>query len=451
MGDVLLTHSNHVYSDRKQTEKMQPYPPLQTLLVAAVLREHEKEVALFDPSLVPPDEGFASALERNRPDCVLVCEDDFNFLSKMCLLRNRELAFRMAALARERGITIYAHGADASDHVRDYLAAGFDAVLIGEVETTALEVAQGQPLSEIRGLAYGKPGSPRYTTPREPRPSLDTLPLPAWDLVDTDRYRQAWVGAHGYFSLNINASRGCPYRCNWCAKPIYGHGYRVRTARSVASEMLHLKHTYHPDHIWFTDDIFALSGKWAIEFAAAVQGMGAQIPFKMQSRCDLMTRGTVGALRDAGCAEVWIGAESGAQSVLDAMDKAVRVEQIYEARENLRRHGIRTCFFLQFGYPGETWAEIEQTIRMVRETAPDDVGVSISYPMPGTKFYDLVSGQLGTKKNWGDSNDLSMMFKGAYSSEFYRALSDAVHLQVRGGDGLSTAWDRVSELREAAS
>jgi anaerobic magnesium-protoporphyrin IX monomethyl ester cyclase len=449
MGDVLLTHSNHVYSDRKQTDKMQPYPPLQTLLVAAVLREHQNGVVLFDSALVPPDEGFISALGRSRPDFVLVCEDDFNFLSKMCLLRNRELAFGMAALARERGIAIYAHGADASDHIRDYLAAGFDAVLIGEVETTALELAQGLPLSEIRGLAYGNPASPRYSTPRELRPALDTLPLPAWDLIDVDLYRQAWVGAHGYFSLNINASRGCPYRCNWCAKPIYGHSYRVRTARSVASEMLHLKHRYQPDHIWFTDDIFALSGKWTTEFAAAVQDMGAQIPFKMQSRCDLMTRGTVGALRDAGCAEVWIGAESGAQSVLDAMDKAVRVEQIYEARENLRRHGIRTCFFLQFGYPGETWAEIEQTIRMVRETAPDDVGVSISYPMPGTKFYDLVASQLGTKKNWADSNDLSMMFQGAYSSEFYRALSDAVHLQVRGGDGLSMAWDRVAELREA--
>jgi anaerobic magnesium-protoporphyrin IX monomethyl ester cyclase len=213
--------------------------------------------------------------------------------------------------------------------------------------------------------------------------------------------------------------------------------------------MLHLKRNYHPDHIWFTDDIFALSGKWTHAFAAAVQELDAQIPFKMQSRCDLMTRATVGALRDAGCAEVWIGAESGAQSVLDAMEKAVRVEQIYEARENLRRHGIRTCFFLQFGYPGETWTEIEQTIRMVRETAPDDVGVSISYPLPGTKFYDLVSSQLGTKQNWSESNDLSMMFQGAYSSEFYRALSEAVHLQVRGGDGLATAWDRVTQLREA--
>jgi anaerobic magnesium-protoporphyrin IX monomethyl ester cyclase len=449
MPDILLTHSNHVYSDQKQVRKMQPYPPLQTLLVAAVLREHGINVSLFDPALITPRDGFLAELEARRPRCVMVCEDDFNFLSKMCLLRNRELAFWMAAMAKERGIPVYAHGSDASDRVREYLAAGFDGVLIGEVETTALELAQGKPLAEIRGLAYADTGMPRYNAPRELRTSLDTLPIPAWDLVDMERYRRAWIEAHGYFSLNVVSSRGCPYRCNWCAKPIYGHNYHVRTPGSVAAEMSQLKRTYDPDHIWFADDIFALSPKWTYEFATAVQKMEAQIPFKMQSRCDLMTRGTVSALRDAGCREVWMGAESGAQSVLDAMNKAIRVEQIYEARENLRRHGIRACFFLQFGYPGETWTEIEQTIRMVRETAPDDVGISISYPLPGTKFFDMVANQLGKKSNWSDSNDLSMMFRGTYSSEFYRALSEALHLEVRGGDGLNMAWNRVGELREA--
>jgi anaerobic magnesium-protoporphyrin IX monomethyl ester cyclase len=108
-----------------------------------------------------------------------------------------------------------------------------------------------------------------------------------------------------------------------------------------------------------------------LAFAEAVERTGgAQVPFKMQSRCDLMTRDTVQALKRAGCAEVWMGAESGSQKILDAMDKGTRVRDIYQARENLRRHGIRACFFLQFGYPGEGWSEIEATIRMVRETQP---------------------------------------------------------------------------------
>src|ERR1700685_4141904 len=98
MADILLPHSNHLYSDRKQVKKMQPYPPLQTLLAAAALRERGISVGLFDTTLENP-EGFEAVLEVHRPRLVVVCEDDFNFLSKMCLGRNRELAFSMAAAA----------------------------------------------------------------------------------------------------------------------------------------------------------------------------------------------------------------------------------------------------------------------------------------------------------------------------------------------------------------
>jgi anaerobic magnesium-protoporphyrin IX monomethyl ester cyclase len=451
MADVLLTHSNHLFFDRKQIKKMQPYPPLQTLLAAAALREHGMSVALFDATLNAPEEGFAAAIEAHRPRLAIVCEDDFNFLSKMCLERNRELAFSMAAAAVVRGIPIATHGSDASDHVLEYLDAGFDSVLIGEVETTLVELAEGRPRASIRGLAYRDGWSVHRNAPRELRTDLGTLPLPAWDLVNMDQYRKAWQRAHGYFSLNMVSSRGCPYRCNWCAKPIYGNSYHARPPLSVASEMRHLKATVQPDHIWFADDIFALSPKWTFAFADAVESLDAQVPFKMQSRCDLMTRDTVGALRRAGCMEVWMGAESGSQGILDAMDKGARVRDIYRARENLRSHGIRACFFLQFGYPGETWSEIEETIRMVRETQPDDIGVSVSYPLPGTRLYEKVRAQLGRKSNWSDSADLAMMFCGDYSSEFYRALADALHAEVRGLSlDKAAAWARVQELERTS-
>ena len=454
MADVLLAHSNHVYFDRKQTQKMQPYPPLQTLLAAAVLRRAGIHVALFDATLNAPETGFQETLSRHNPKLVVVCEDDFNFITKMCLVRNRQLAFWMGATARSKGIMTAVHGSDASDHAAEYLRESFDAALIGEVETTLLELAQNRPLDSIRGLAYRDLRQIHYNPPRELRTDLDSLPLPAWDLIDVAQYRHAWTQAHGYFSLNMAASRGCPYRCNWCAKPIYGNNYHARSPQSVAEEMLYLKTRLQPDHIWFADDIFSLSPKWTTAFADSVEALNAQVPFKMQSRCDLMTRDTVGALRRAGCAEVWMGAESGSQQILDAMDKGIRVGQIFEARENLRRHGIRAGFFLQFGYPGETWEEIEKTIGVVRKARPDDVGISVSFPLPGTKFHALVAGQMGTQANWSDSGDLSMMFQGVYSSEFYRALADAIHLEVRSGRdaaGCEAAWNRVHELEPAAT
>jgi len=194
--------------------------------------------------------------------------------------------------------------------------------------------------------------------------------------------------------------------------------------------MRQLKCDFGAGHLWFADDIFGLRPKWVRELATEVERLDAAIPFKMQSRVDLMTAGNVSSLRRAGCAEVWMGAESGSQKILDAMDKGTRVEQIAKARENLRHEGIRACYFLQFGYPGETWQDIQNTIRLVRDTRPDEIGVSVSYPLPGTKFFDRVQAQLGEKTNWSDSEDLSMMFQGAYTNEFYRALHDALHAQV---------------------
>lgn len=438
MADILLTHSYHLFFDRKQARKMKPYPPLGTLYAAGLLRERGFSVALFDSMLENPETGFERALAEHRPQVVAVYEDNFNFLSKMCLTRMREVAFRILGLSKAAGAITIANGSDASDHVAEYLHRGFDYVLIGEGEWTLLELVERLrssrhlPVSDIRGLAYlDQPGQRLVrTAPRGLMPSLDELPLPAWDLVDGQRYRNAWTHAHGYFSLNMVSSRGCPYHCNWCAKPIYGTSYNARSPEAVAKEMRLLKDRFSPDHLWFADDIFALKPHWTERFAEAVRELEAVIPFQVQSRVDLMTLETALSLADAGCTEVWVGAESGSQRILDAMEKGSRVNQILEARRNLRAAGVRACFFLQFGYPGETWEDIQLTIDLVRRARPDDIGVSVSYPLPGTKFYARVKEQLQAKTNWEDSDDLAMMFRGTYTGEFYRALRDALHLEV---------------------
>jgi radical SAM superfamily enzyme YgiQ (UPF0313 family) len=419
--DVLLTHANHLFADPKQVRKMQPYPPLHTLLAAADLRRAGHSVALFDTTFEPPLPGFARALSRHRPRLVAIIEDNFNFLTKMCLTQNREHALAMIGQARGAGLPVLVNGSDATDRPEVYGQAGAT-VLPGRPERRLLEEAAAL-LPEAR--------------PAKPGPAS----APAWDLIDLAPYRRAWREAHGRFSLHLVSSRGCPYRCNWCAKPIFGADYQVRPARAVAEEMAHAKNTLRAEHIWFADDIFALSNRWTLEFAREVEGLNARLPFKMQSRCDLMTRPTVAALAEAGCEEVWMGAESGSQKVLDAMDKDMRVEQIAEARDNLRRHGIRACYFLQFGYPGETWDDIQATLAMVRATRPDDIGVSVSYPLPGTTFHERVAAGLDEKRNWEHSDDLSMIFHGAYDTEFYRALRDAFHAEVEMLNGRSLDTD----------
>lgn len=438
MADVLLTHSYHLYYDPKQVRKMQPYPPLGTLYAAALLRERGYSVAVFDSMLENPERGFVQAIRRHRPRVVAIYEDNFNFLSKMCLSRMRQVAYGMIDAAKATGATVVVNGSDASDHVADYLQRGADLVLLGEAEWTILELAgelldgNGPSLHDINGLAFSDRDAGRIIrTPRRPlMKNLDALPFPARDLIDLEVYRDAWQKAHGFFSLNLVASRGCPYRCNWCAKPIYGDSFHLRSAQSVAEEMSVLKHDCGADHLWFADDIFGLRARWVQELAECVEQHQAALPFKMQSRVDLMKQETVRALKRSGCVETWMGVESGSQKILDSMEKGTRVEQIVKARQNLGQSGIRACYFLQFGYPGEEWADIQRTIQLVHETQPDDIGVSVSYPLPGTRFYELVRGELGSKLNWEDSGDLAMMFKGAYTSEFYRALHDALHAEV---------------------
>jgi radical SAM superfamily enzyme YgiQ (UPF0313 family) len=118
------------------------------------------------------------------------------------------------------------------------------------------------------------------------------------------------------------------------------------------------------------------------------------------------------------------------------MDKGTSVEQIYTATRLLQAAGIEVGFFLQFGYPGETWQDVQLTLKMVRECLPDDVGISVSYPLPGTKFYERVKLQLGEKTNWLDSDDLAMLYHGPYPQEFYRVLHRRVHREFR----MRRAW-----------
>jgi anaerobic magnesium-protoporphyrin IX monomethyl ester cyclase len=463
--DVLLTHSYHLYYDRKQAQKQQPYPPLSTLYAAAMARDAGFSVALFDTMIEDPDRDFQHALEEHQPRLLVICEDSFNFLSKMCLSRMREVSFNMQQQAEAIGVPTVVHGSDSTDNVSAYLNRGFLAVLLGESEQTLVELLDailrnGQQTGwNIPGLAYQKKlhGDVVFSASRPQSPDLDRYPFPARDLANIGSYSTIWRTHHGRSSTNIVASRGCPFRCNWCAKPIYGNKFLLRSADSVAEEMQELKQKYGVEHLWFADDIFALNRHWVQEFADAVERRDAAIPFKIQSRADLLSEDTVDGLKRAGCEEVWMGAESGSQAILDAMDKGLTVDSIRVARKRLGAVGIRASFFLQFGYPGETLTEIEQTIDLVRTTRPDDIGVSVSYPLPGTAFYQRVQEQLGTKRNWVDSQDLSVMFRAAYTDEFYRALRNALHHEVdqyRGALNLDPEhsgeklWDEVYRLEK---
>jgi len=453
MTRILLGQSYYLRFDPKLWRAMQPYPPLGTLYAASYLRQHGYEVALFDAMLAESEEEWGKALDEHKPQYAIIYEDNFNYLSKMCLLRMREAAFKMIHMAKSRGCVVILCGADATDHYAEYLARGADYCLLGEGEETLVELL-GQlsgkreaGLESILGLAFREHGewsvdhgpssilhspSTVHCAPRRPDiTNLDKLPFPAWDLVDIEKYRSIWMKRHGYFSMNMVTTRGCPYHCNWCAKPIWGQRYNSRSPENVAAEMKWIKENFAPDHIWFADDILGLKPGWIEKFALLLREADAVIPFKCLQRADLINEKTASALAKAGCQTVWIGAESGSQKILDAMEKGDQVGDIYNAARLLHQHGIEVGFFLQFGYPGEMWEDVQKTLKMVRECAPDDIGISVSYPLPGTKFFERVKMELGDKQNWVDSDDLAMLYRGPFPTEFYRVLHGRVHYEFR--------------------
>ncbi|MDO8673307.1 MAG: radical SAM protein [Dehalococcoidia bacterium] len=496
MSEVLFGQSYYLGFDAKLWQAMQPYPPLGAMYAASVLRQRGYDVAMFDAMLAGSEAEWEEALERHQPRYAVLYEDNFNYLSKMCLLRMREAAFTMIGMARAHNCTVVVAGADATDHAELYLAAGANFAVLGEGEQSLAElmdcltgksatrgcdnavlechhpnlllfplkdgVAREQAgtshfivssaprvmvnVHEISGLAYrdaAPGGGIARTAGRSDIEDLDSLPFPAWDLIDVPRYKDIWRRRHGNFSLNMVTSRGCPFHCSWCAKPIWGQRHHTRTPENVVAEMLWLKETYQPDHISFADDIFGLTPGWIQRFADLVQQQSVGMPFKCLQRADLLLRGdTIPALKRAGAQMVWLGAESGSDRVLKAMDKGILVDQIREAARRLHEAGIEIGFFLQFGYPGEWRADIDETFRMVRDCRPDDIGVSVSYPLPGTPFYNAIKLQPGAKQNWTDSADLDLMYQGSYPAAFYRKLHGILHKEFRS----RKVWDDLRQL-----
>jgi anaerobic magnesium-protoporphyrin IX monomethyl ester cyclase len=432
---VLFTHSYFLYFDKKQFELSKPFPPLGTIQAASYLRENSFDVSLFDTQFLKDPHQIKSALETQKPDILVIYDDGFNYLNKMCLTNMREAAFEMIKTAKSFVNHILVSSSDSTDHFSLYLDKGADVIIIGEGEETLLEtvtaIKNKESFNNIDGIIFRENNENSSTPKRNNITDLDKLPLPAWDLIDIEQYKKAWQ-KHGYFSINMVTTRGCPYKCTWCAKPIFGYSYNTRSPNHVIAEIKYIKSLVEFDEIWFCDDIFGLKPGWIKEFSNLLKDHNLKINYKIQSRADLILKEEVAEnLKASGCREVWIGAESGSQKILDAMEKGSTVAQIEESTILLKKHGIKTAFFLQFGYLSETWEDIKMTLNMLFRMMPYDLGVSVSYPLPGTKFHSIVESQLKQKSNWSDSDELLLMYKSTYSPKFYKKLHRFIHKRFR--------------------
>lgn len=422
--------------DPKQWKSAMPYPPLGTLYAASLLRESGYEVFFHDVMFAKDPEEIIVSLKKHEPDILVIYDDGFNYLTKMCLTNMREAAFKMSKLASEQGCQVIISSSDSTDQFEKYIHEGADFILIGEAEMTLFELISSlkdeNEFSKIQGLAFKKDDCIVKTPRRAVIKDLDSLPLPAWDLLDIEPYRELWLKNAGYFSINIGTTRGCPFKCNWCAKPIYGNRYNSRSPQNVITELKWLKELYQFDHVWFCDDIFGLKPGWVKEFADLVEKENLQFKYKIQARADLLLQENyIRDLARSGCDNIWMGAESGSQKILDDMEKGTTVEQISGATHLIRKYGMKPSFFIQFGYLGETKEDIRKTIEMINRLLPHEIGISVSYPLPGTGFYEKVKQDLHHKTNWTDSDEMALMFRNTYQPAYYKQLYSYVHRSYR--------------------
>ena len=453
--DLLLTHGYFLYDDPKELQVMKPYAPLGILYLASHLRARNFDIEIFDTTFSSWPE-LQRCLWSTRPAVLGVYAN----------LMTRSNVVRTLRAAKEAGWKTVVGGPEPGAYVEEYLAAGADAVVIGEGEITLeelLPILNGgslEDLHRVHGIAFrGEDGCTQRTPPRALIPEIDGQPWPNRESIAIERYLEVWRQHHGRGSVSLITARGCPYECRWCSHAVYGQTHRRRKPASVVDEVEWILERYSPEMLWFADDVFTIHHGWLAQFAVEMKRRNLRIPFECISRADRLNPQAADLLAQLDCFRIWIGSESGSQRVLDAMGRGVTVEQVQTAVELCKSRGIQTGMFLMWGYEGEELDDIEATIQHVKRSGPDVFLTTVAYPIRGTPYFDEVGERVVGTKKWAEGSDRDFQIRGRHSRQFYqnadRLLRAEVELQhllsldVPGGDGtIVELRQRIDQARE---
>ncbi len=368
----------------------------------------------------------------------------------------RSVCITMVRAAKERGWRIAAGGPDAANYAAEYLERGVDVVVRGEGEGAMAELVRcdwaSADVGKVKGLAYRDPtGNVVFTPPRN-RLEIDSIPWPDRAGVDIDMYQRSWRRRHNHSSLNLITTRGCGYACKWCSHAVFGNSRRQRDAADCAAETEFIHHRYGPDRLWYADDVFTYDAAWLRRYAGELQKRDVHIPFETISRADrLQDPETVRTIARMGCFRIWIGAESGSDRVLRAMNRGVTAEEILRAVRLCRDAGIETGIFIMWGYPGETLEDIEATAEFVLKARPDVFFTTVVHPIKNTPLWHDLDGRLIPPDNWETASDKDIAVLDMLPEEYYRTagrwLKHRAAEEKRRTDGQDPSGDAQLEIR----
>ncbi|MGI6209098.1 MAG: B12-binding domain-containing radical SAM protein, partial [Anaerolineae bacterium] len=290
-----------------------------------------------------------------------------------------------------------------------------DLVVRGEAEDTIIEIMHALEQDRgveadggrrfrpdvwgtIAGLSFRDLEGKVVHNPARPlRQDLDALPWPAYHLFNIERYTNLQPLTDGLQknarAYTLLTSRGCPYQCIYCSKPITGNTWRARAPEKVVEEWAYLVREMRATEIGVTDDVWNLDLDRAKRICRLLidEGLGT-VPWVTihGMRADHTDLELFRLMKQAGCKRVGFGVESGNQAILDAIKKRQKVEQVRAAMANAKAAGLQTMGFFIFGLPGETESTMEDTIRFALELDPDLANFMMADPLPGTEMYEIV-------------------------------------------------------------
>ncbi|HXX69468.1 MAG TPA: radical SAM protein [Polyangiaceae bacterium] len=432
--NVLLTHAYFLDEDPKERQIMRPYPPLGILYLAAYLEERGVSVTVFDTTF-STRATLENRLLNMRPDVVGIYT---NLMTKLNVLRLIRFIRSQPALSATR---IVLGGPEVTHHAEKFLEHGADVIVVGEGEETTHALvsvwSQGSSvadadLTSIAGIVFrDREGRVVRNGARPLMRTLDDLPMPKRDALDLRPYLDAWKARHGKNAISVSTMRGCPYSCRWCSRAVYGESYRRRSPRRVVDEIEAIVARYQPDSLWFVDDVFTINHRWLEELTVELERRDLRVPYECITRADRLDERSVGLLRRSGCFRVWIGAESGSQKVLDAMDRRVKVDRVREMIQLSKKHGIETGTFIMIGYPGETEADIDATIEHLKRADPDQFTITVAYPIKGTPYYEDVRDDIVDPRPWEASTDRDLKLRRPRMDFYYKLAVARVVNEVR--------------------
>ncbi len=294
----------------------------------------------------------------------------------------------------------------------------FDAAVIHEgeliLENLLRNIENGDSLESVQGLIYrDEDGAIRRTAPPPSIEDLDSLPMPAWDLLPNfpDAYLPAIYDYPRAPVATYSASRGCPFLCEFCDTSTFGAKIRYNSPQKVYDTMKYLSETYGIKHLQFIDDLFVAHNARVVEFSQLLIANKIDMTWSCTARVNTVKPETLALMKEAGCWEISFGLESGSDWLLDEMKKSQRVSTAVDAVRWTHDAGIRVKGLLMLGYPGETKETIELTKEFVKSIPLTTMNLSKFTPYPGSPIYRKLYGASIIESDWERLNGMNFVYK----------------------------------------